>query len=151
MPRWIWDYSRLWRLWLERRASASVLTPARKLPGAHCDIEPALQDLVKPPGQMTEGTAAIRALYEHLLATKPVFKLEEPLPTLRNGDLALTATRSADNSGVRAQVARRQPDRSWLRILDRPETHGERNAAAGCTGQRGSRSSFATLPIVAPR
>jgi ketosteroid isomerase-like protein len=77
-----------------------------------------------PPGQVTEGTAAIRALYEQMLATKPVFKLEEPLPTLRNGDLALTATRSADNTGVRAQVARRQPDGSWLRILDRPETRG---------------------------
>jgi ketosteroid isomerase-like protein len=77
-----------------------------------------------PPGQVTEGTVAIRALYEQMLATKPVFKLEEPLPTLRNGDLALTATRSADNTGVRAQVARRQPDGSWLRILDRPETRG---------------------------
>ena len=28
---------------------------------------------------------------------------------------------SADNTGVRAQVLRRQPDGSWLRIMDRPE------------------------------
>jgi hypothetical protein len=35
--------------------------------------------------------------------------------------LALTSTRSADNAGVRVQVLRRQPDGSWLRIIDRPE------------------------------
>ena len=34
---------------------------------------------------------------------------------------ALTSTRSADNTGVRVQVLRRQPDGSWLRIIDRPE------------------------------
>ena len=77
-----------------------------------------------PPGQVTVGREAIRALYEQMLATKPVFTLEAPLPTLRHGDLALTATRSADNTGVRAQVARRQPDGTWLRIIDRPETRG---------------------------
>ena len=75
-----------------------------------------------PPGQVTVGREAIRALYEHMLAAKPVFTLEDPLPTLRLGDLALTATRSADHTGVRAQVARRQPDGTWLRIIDRPET-----------------------------
>ena len=32
-----------------------------------------------------------------------------------------TSTRSADNTGVRVQVLRRQPDGSWLRIIDRPE------------------------------
>lgn len=37
------------------------------------------------------------------------------------GDLALTSTRSADNTGVRVQVARRQTDGTWLRIIDRPE------------------------------
>jgi hypothetical protein len=26
-----------------------------------------------------------------------------------------------DNTGVRVQVLRRQPDGSWLRIIDRPE------------------------------
>jgi hypothetical protein len=45
----------------------------------------------------------------------------EGLATLRWGDLALTGTYSADNVGVRAQVARRQPDGTWLRIIDRPE------------------------------
>ena len=45
----------------------------------------------------------------------------EPLPTLHFGDLALTSTRPADDAGARAQVARRQPDGTWLRILDRPD------------------------------
>ena len=74
-----------------------------------------------PPGQPTVGRAAIRAVYEAMLAHRPNFQIEEALPTLRWGDLALTGTYSADNVGVRAQVARRQPDGTWLRIIDRPE------------------------------
>jgi hypothetical protein len=73
---------------------------------------------------MTAGREAIRALYEQLLAQTPDFKPEEPLPTLRIGDLALTSTRASDEAGARAQVARRQPDGTWLRILDRPDFRG---------------------------
>jgi hypothetical protein len=50
------------------------------------------------------------------------FAIETPLPTVRFEDLALTSARSAGNTGVRAQVLRRQPDGCWLRIIDRPET-----------------------------
>jgi ketosteroid isomerase-like protein len=74
-----------------------------------------------PPGRVTVGRDAIRAVCEQLVAQRPVFELEEPLPTLRHGDLALTATRPADGTGGRAQVAHRQLDGTWLRILDRPE------------------------------
>ncbi len=49
------------------------------------------------------------------------FAIVAPLPTVRFENLALTSTRSADNTGVRVQVLRRQPDGSWLRIIDRPE------------------------------
>ena len=49
------------------------------------------------------------------------FGAETPLPTVRFEDLALTSTRSAGSTGVRIQVPRRQPDGSWLRIMDRPE------------------------------
>lgn len=77
-----------------------------------------------PPGQTTVGRDAIQAVFEQMLAANLDFKLEEALPTLVNGDLALTATRSADKMGVRTQVARRQPDGSWLRIIDRPEVRG---------------------------
>ena len=78
-----------------------------------------------PPGQVTVGRDAIRAVCEQLVAPRPRFELEDPLPTLRHGDLALTATRPADGTGGRAQVARRQPDGTWLRILDRPEAPRE--------------------------
>lgn len=74
-----------------------------------------------PPGRETVGQAAIRAVLEQMLAAAVEFKLEEPLPTLRFGDLALTSTRPADGTGGRVQVARRQPDGTWLRIIDRPE------------------------------
>jgi uncharacterized protein (TIGR02246 family) len=74
-----------------------------------------------PPGHETVGRAAIRAVLEQMLAAAPEFKLEEPLPTLRFGDLALTSTRPADGTGGRVQVARRQADGTWLRIIDRPE------------------------------
>ncbi len=74
-----------------------------------------------PPGQVTVGRAAIRAVCEKLVAAAPPFQVEEPLPTLRFGELALTSTRPADGTGGRVQVARRQPDGTWLRIIDRPE------------------------------
>jgi ketosteroid isomerase-like protein len=78
--------------------------------------------LAYPPGQQTTGRAAIRRVMEELLAAAPRFTPEEPLPTVRFGDLALTSTRPADNTGGRVQVARRQDDGTWLRIIDRPET-----------------------------
>jgi uncharacterized protein (TIGR02246 family) len=74
-----------------------------------------------PPGSTTVGREAIRALWEKVLASGPRFEPEEPLPTLIADDIALTATPPKDGSGARAQVARRQPDGSWLRVLDRPE------------------------------
>lgn len=74
-----------------------------------------------PPGHETVGRAAIRAVIEQMLAVAPEFKNEEPLPTLRFEDLALTSTQSADDTGGRVQVVRRQPDGTWLRIIDRPE------------------------------
>ena len=49
------------------------------------------------------------------------FEPEEPLPTLRSGDIALTATAAKDDAGARAQVVRRQADGTWLRVLDMPE------------------------------
>jgi ketosteroid isomerase-like protein len=75
-----------------------------------------------PPGQTTTGRAAIQALFEQAASMLARAQIEAPLPTLCIDDLALTATRALDGTGGRAQVARRQPDGTWLRILDRPET-----------------------------
>src|SRR5881227_772800 len=78
--------------------------------------------LAYPPGSSTVGREAIRAVMERMLAHAPLpFPVEDPLPTVRYGDLALTSTRPSDDTGGRVQVARQQPDGSWLRIIDRPE------------------------------
>ena len=74
-----------------------------------------------PPGSQTVGREAIRQLWEQVLAHAPHFEPETSLPTLISGDIALTATAPKDGAGARAQVARRQPDGSWLRLLDQPE------------------------------
>jgi ketosteroid isomerase-like protein len=74
-----------------------------------------------PPGSRTVGRAAIQELWEKVLANRPHFEPEQPLPTLISGDLALTSTPPKDGSGARAQVVRRQADGSWLRLIDQPE------------------------------
>jgi len=74
-----------------------------------------------PPGSQTVGRAAIRELWASVLEQRPHFEQEESLPTLISGDIALTSTAPKDDAGARAQVARRQPDGSWLRVLDYPE------------------------------
>jgi len=74
-----------------------------------------------PPGRVTVGREAIRALWESVLAKVPHFEPESPLPTLISGDIALTSTAPKDGAGARAQVARKQADGTWLRLLDQPE------------------------------
>jgi hypothetical protein len=64
---------------------------------------------------------AIQAIYQRMVDAGIKFAIETPLPTVSFEDLAMTSTRSADNTGVRVQVLRRQPDGTWLRIIDRPE------------------------------
>src|SRR3954451_765653 len=77
--------------------------------------------LAYPPGRTTVGRAAIQELWAMVLASGARFSPETPLPTLVSGDLALTSTAPRDDAGARAQVVRRQPDGSWLRVLDQPE------------------------------
>jgi uncharacterized protein (TIGR02246 family) len=77
-----------------------------------------------PPGQETVGREAIRTVLEQLLAGSAGFQPEKPLPTIRYEDLALTSTRALDGTGGRVQVVRREPDGTWLRIIDRPEMPG---------------------------
>ncbi len=78
--------------------------------------------LAYPPGQVTKGRDAIRALYVQMVARGLRFEIEDSLPTIIHGDLALTSTFRKDGKGVRVQVAHRQGDGSWLRIIDRPES-----------------------------
>jgi ketosteroid isomerase-like protein len=75
--------------------------------------------LAFPPGALTAGTAAIRAVYAGLLAgrDRPAFS-GDIRPAVINGDLAITATTRPGNATV--EVARRQPDGTWLWVIDQP-------------------------------
>jgi ketosteroid isomerase-like protein len=75
--------------------------------------------LALPGGGVATGAAEIRAAYEQFLADRPTFTPGEPRPTLLRGDLALTSTRLPDGT-VTAEVARRQPDGTWLWAIDQP-------------------------------
>ncbi|MGW4379338.1 YybH family protein [Kitasatospora sp. NPDC004531] len=77
--------------------------------------------LAYPPGRFTVGREAIRELWAQVLAHRPRFTPEAPLPTLAADGIALTSTPPKDGTGARAQVVRQQPDGSWLRLLDQPE------------------------------
>ena len=80
--------------------------------------------LAFPPGQTTVGRDAIRAVLAQFAAHAQLpVPQEESLAAIRYGDLALTSSQSKDGTGVRIQVTQRQPDGSWLRIIDRPEIH----------------------------
>jgi ketosteroid isomerase-like protein len=75
--------------------------------------------LVLPGGGVATGSGEIRAAYEHIVADRPRFEPGVQLPTVRNDDLALTATRLADG-GITVEVARLQPDGCWLWTIDQP-------------------------------
>jgi ketosteroid isomerase-like protein len=79
--------------------------------------------LAFPPGQVTTGSQAIRQAYQRLLADRPTFTAGEQQPALRNGDLALTSTRLV-GGGATVEVARRQPDGTWLWVIDQPNVLG---------------------------
>jgi ketosteroid isomerase-like protein len=77
--------------------------------------------LAYPADRPVTGREAIQTIYQQMADAGVKFALETQLATIRFEDLALASTRSADNTGVRVQVLRRQIDGSWLRIIDRPE------------------------------
>jgi hypothetical protein len=64
-----------------------------------------------------------RGAYQDLLANRPQFRPGQQQPALVDGDLALTSTRLA-SGGATAEVARRQPDGSWLWAIDQPNVLG---------------------------
>ncbi|MFF5261108.1 YybH family protein [Actinomadura viridis] len=79
--------------------------------------------LALPDGQVATGSSEIRNAYERLVADKPVFTPGRQLPTVRNGDLALTSTQLV-NGAVTVEVARRQADGTWLWTIDQPSLLG---------------------------
>jgi uncharacterized protein (TIGR02246 family) len=86
--------------------------------------------LVPRPGQVAEGAEAIRAALEELLALKGHMRSENQYALVR-GDLALLRAKvhltGTGPDGERleiknhtTEVVRRQPDGSWLYVLDHP-------------------------------
>lgn len=69
-------------------------------------------------GEVARGSEAIRKAYEQLLAARPTFAAGEQRAALVHGELALTSTRIA--GGATAEIARRQPDGTWLWAADQP-------------------------------
>jgi len=77
--------------------------------------------LAYPPGHVITGRTAIQSVCERMLTGGVRMQLEETLPTVRCGSLALTGTHRRDGVGIRVQVARQQADGGWLRVIDVPE------------------------------
>jgi ketosteroid isomerase-like protein len=79
--------------------------------------------LAFPPGHTAVGRDEIRDVLARFAEQAPLpLREEQPLPTVHCGDLALCSTLAQDGTGIRVQVAQRQPDGSWLRVIDRPES-----------------------------
>jgi uncharacterized protein (TIGR02246 family) len=86
--------------------------------------------LVTGPGQVATGTAALREAINGFLASKPNLQMEA-LPAIQTGDIAMTGAKwnltgtdpsgaPVNLSGVSAEIVRRQPDGSWLLVVDNP-------------------------------
>jgi uncharacterized protein (TIGR02246 family) len=73
--------------------------------------------LAAPPGPPVTGRDAIREVLRQFLAGRPTLT-GQVRPALRNGDLALTST--GFTGGATGEIARRQPDGSWLYAVDQP-------------------------------
>ena len=76
--------------------------------------------LALPDGDTAVGREAIREAYAQLLAEGVTFTPGRSRPVLRSHDLALTSTLLQDGS-VTAEIARRQPDGTWLWAVDQPQ------------------------------
>lgn len=71
------------------------------------------------------GHQAIRAKYADVLARRPQFSLGNQQPAMIHGDIALTSTWFDDeDGGAAAEVARRQPDGTWLWLIDKGQIGG---------------------------
>ena len=81
--------------------------------------------LVLPDGSTVTGTAAIREQYAGLLEMKAHITVRSRFAT-EAGDLALLSNEwtltvgDQSMSAVSAEVARREPDGSWLYVVDHP-------------------------------
>jgi ketosteroid isomerase-like protein len=75
--------------------------------------------LAFPPGHLATGHAEIRRVYEQLVAAAPPLLPGRQHAALVSDDLAMT-TCTQSGGEVSVEVARRQPDGSWLWAIDEP-------------------------------
>ncbi|WP_306363945.1 nuclear transport factor 2 family protein [Nocardia sp. CC227C] len=75
--------------------------------------------LAFPPGNLATGHAEIRKVYEQFVAVAPVLTPGRQHAALVSGDLALTAS-TLTTGEITVEIARRQPDGSWLWAVDQP-------------------------------
>lgn len=75
--------------------------------------------LAFPPGSLATGHAQIRAVYEQFVAAAPVLQPGRQHPALVSGDLALTISTLTTGEHT-VEIARRQPDGTWLWVVDQP-------------------------------
>jgi uncharacterized protein (TIGR02246 family) len=86
--------------------------------------------LMSEPGQVVSGTKAVREALGGFLAMRPRIKLDAK-KLAEAGDIALTTSKwvlegtgpdgkPMKMEGQSAEVARRQPDGTWLFVIDNP-------------------------------
>ncbi len=75
-------------------------------------------------GEVAIGLNQIRKFFVKFLANRPQLDLSIQAAALCSGDLALTSSRLS-NGDITAEVARRQPDGSWLWVVDQFEFGNE--------------------------
>lgn len=75
--------------------------------------------LVTGEDTVARGVAQIRAFWAERIKAGGHFDVGAQRAALVSGDLALTSTRHPDGRTT-AEVARRQPDGTWLWVIDHP-------------------------------
>lgn len=73
--------------------------------------------LASGDGEVAIGREEIRRFFIKFLAGSPKLPQSDQAPALINGDVALTSSR-VGNGDITAEIARRQPDGTWLWVID---------------------------------
>lgn len=68
-------------------------------------------------GEIAVGINQIREFFVKFLADRPMLDSSNQTEALCSGDLSLTSSKLS-NGDITAEVARRQPDGSWLWVID---------------------------------
>ena len=74
--------------------------------------------LVPENGERMVGTEQLQAFFTGFLKNRPKLARSIQSPALHFGEFALTSSRHS-NGDVSVEIARRQPDGSWLWVMDR--------------------------------